>query len=212
MRTSPPPIIPPSSRQSLRSMFPEVKERRDIEKPVYARQPRRGLYAAGHGQGKPPADRHHQKVWVPANDDVDMLIKGQMQARCAGSEPPPEGQPARLDTINCRRTAGLKTRFNTTFFTSGDSREPELAGIWGAVKGSFYSLLITLLLVLSDRRRRRRLSGGVRAQESSGPISSRSISTTWPPFPRSSSVCSAWRSSSTSADCPVRRRWSAAWS
>ncbi len=37
-------------------------------------------------------------------------------------------------------------RFNTTFFTSGDSREPELAGILGAAKGSFYTLLITLLL------------------------------------------------------------------
>jgi phosphate transport system permease protein len=37
-------------------------------------------------------------------------------------------------------------RFNTTFFSSGDSREPELAGIWGAAKGSFYTLLITLLL------------------------------------------------------------------
>ena len=37
-------------------------------------------------------------------------------------------------------------RFNRAFFTSGDSREPELAGIWGATKGSFFMLLVTLLL------------------------------------------------------------------
>jgi len=36
--------------------------------------------------------------------------------------------------------------FNTTLFTAGDSREPEQAGIWGAVVGSFYVLVVTLLL------------------------------------------------------------------
>jgi phosphate transport system permease protein len=37
-------------------------------------------------------------------------------------------------------------RFNRTFFTADDSREPELAGIWGAVCGSFYTLIVTLAL------------------------------------------------------------------
>jgi len=32
------------------------------------------------------------------------------------------------------------------FFTSGDSREPELAGIWGALVGTVLTLLVTLLL------------------------------------------------------------------
>lgn len=36
--------------------------------------------------------------------------------------------------------------FNWRFFTSGDSREPELAGIWGAVVGSFWTMLVTFLL------------------------------------------------------------------
>jgi phosphate transport system permease protein len=40
----------------------------------------------------------------------------------------------------------LEKRLNRTFFTAGDSREPELAGIWGATRGSFYVLVITLLL------------------------------------------------------------------
>ncbi len=40
----------------------------------------------------------------------------------------------------------IEKRFNTTFFTAGDSREPELAGIWGAAVGSLYTLVITLLL------------------------------------------------------------------
>ncbi|MFY0691468.1 MAG: phosphate ABC transporter permease PstA [Paracoccaceae bacterium] len=36
--------------------------------------------------------------------------------------------------------------FNTRFFTSGDSREPELAGIWGAAVGSFWTMLVTFVL------------------------------------------------------------------
>jgi phosphate transport system permease protein len=40
----------------------------------------------------------------------------------------------------------IRKQFNTNLFTSGDSREPELAGIWGAVVGSFLTLVITLLL------------------------------------------------------------------
>jgi phosphate transport system permease protein len=44
------------------------------------------------------------------------------------------------------RSGDVETRFNFSFFTQGDSREPELAGIRGAAMGSFYTLVITILL------------------------------------------------------------------
>ncbi len=37
----------------------------------------------------------------------------------------------------------IKSVFNTRFFSAGDSREPELAGIWGAAVGSFWTMLVT---------------------------------------------------------------------
>lgn len=40
----------------------------------------------------------------------------------------------------------VEKKFNTTLFTAGDSREPEQAGIWGAVMGSFFTLIVTLTL------------------------------------------------------------------
>ncbi len=40
----------------------------------------------------------------------------------------------------------VKQQFNTTLFTAGDSREPELAGIASALKGTMYMLIVTLLL------------------------------------------------------------------
>ncbi|WP_408093885.1 phosphate ABC transporter permease PstA [Rhodoplanes sp. SY1] len=42
----------------------------------------------------------------------------------------------------------VENRFNTMFFTAGDSREPELAGIRGALVGSALTLLVTLVLCL----------------------------------------------------------------
>jgi phosphate transport system permease protein len=40
----------------------------------------------------------------------------------------------------------IELRFNREFFARGDSREPELAGIGGAAKGTLLTLAITLLL------------------------------------------------------------------
>ena len=40
----------------------------------------------------------------------------------------------------------MYTRFNKLFFVNGDSREPELAGIRGAITGTFLTLLVTFLL------------------------------------------------------------------
>jgi phosphate transport system permease protein len=44
------------------------------------------------------------------------------------------------------RRERVRSSFALRFFTSGDSREPELAGIWGAVVGSFLTLLVTLAI------------------------------------------------------------------
>tara|TARA_B100001027_G_scaffold171602_1_gene123039 strand:- start:551 stop:1498 length:948 start_codon:yes stop_codon:yes gene_type:complete len=40
----------------------------------------------------------------------------------------------------------VKFGFNKIFFTAADSTEPEQAGIWGSVMGSFFTLFVTLLL------------------------------------------------------------------
>ncbi|MEO0344422.1 MAG: phosphate ABC transporter permease PstA [Pseudomonadota bacterium] len=40
----------------------------------------------------------------------------------------------------------VSSKFNMRFLSSGDSREPELAGIWGAAVGSFWTMVVTFLL------------------------------------------------------------------
>ena len=52
-----------------------------------------------------------------------------------------------IDWVTTLQEGGqLRSQFNKALFSNGDSREPELAGIKGAVMGSFYMLLVTISL------------------------------------------------------------------
>ncbi len=86
-----------------------------------------------------------RKVWLPASTDIDVFVKGHITADV------PEAQRRVKDieigwVKTLQQDGALEQRFNTRFFTDGDSRNPEVAGIWGAVVGSFYTLIVTLIL------------------------------------------------------------------
>lgn len=53
-------------------------------------------------------------------------------------------QIAWLETL--KASGEIKTVFNWRFFSSADSRAPELAGIWGAAVGSFWTMMVTFAL------------------------------------------------------------------
>lgn len=86
-----------------------------------------------------------RSVWLTADDDVDMLIKGYASRDTpAGVRRLSARKIAWIDQLE--RDGRIETQFNALLFTSGDSREPELAGLGGALMGSIYTLLLTLLL------------------------------------------------------------------
>ncbi len=86
-----------------------------------------------------------QSVWVPASSDVDMLMKGNIDAGIDEALRTLSDQ--QIDWVTTLREKGLlRSQFNKALFSNGDSREPELAGIKGAVMGSFYMLLVTISL------------------------------------------------------------------
>lgn len=141
-------------KQALRREFPEVRDRRA----------RRALYrlvgsAAGfHLRDLALADPSlvgaTRMVWMPADDDVDMLIKGYIarspEAAAEGSAAAGGSSrlsPAQIGFVEQLEQRGrIEKRFNRAFFTKGDSREPENAGMLGALVGSAFTLLVTLLL------------------------------------------------------------------
>ncbi len=132
-------------KQSLRAMFPEVEGRAALKNLYKIVSPSAGHTLQDMVAENPNLIGTTQRIWVLADDDVDMLVKGQISG--TGEEANRRLKDDQLAWITTLRDQGrIETRFNTTFFTAGDSREPEQAGIRGAVMGSFYSLLITLLL------------------------------------------------------------------
>ncbi len=132
-------------KQSLRRMFPEVSGRRDkrmlykIASTGAAYQLRNLVLDNPNVIGKTIA------IWVPADDDIDMFFKGHIRRDVPESERRiKDRQIAWIDSLIQEQR--IELHFNRALLTAGDSREPELAGIWGAVMGSFYTLLVTLLL------------------------------------------------------------------
>ncbi|MBT0961991.1 phosphate ABC transporter permease PstA [Denitromonas iodatirespirans] len=132
-------------KQSLRDMFPEVSSRRD-------RFALYGLVSNGAAfdlrdrvMADPSLIGTTVSLWVPADDDVDMLMKGHIDRE--GPEADRRIKDTTLGWIDQLEADGrLALRFNTAFFTKGDSRDPELAGIRGALMGTIFTLVVTLAL------------------------------------------------------------------
>ena len=132
-------------KQALYKLFPDVKSRAGKRRLTDLVSPGANFDLRDMVKNDPSLVGTTQEVWLPANDDVDMAMKGYYQRDVAESERRlTDEQLAWIDILKHRDR--LEKRFNTTFFTAGDSREPEQAGILGAAMGSFYTLIVTLVL------------------------------------------------------------------
>ena len=130
-------------KAALRSKFTDVSGRRDKRK-LY------GLLSNGAGfdlkdrlLANPLLLGEKEPIWILADDDIDTYYKSWL-----------DGEPyaARMSDkqiawINQLHNEGnIRLQFNSNLFTRGDSREPEQAGIRGAIMGSLFTLILTLLL------------------------------------------------------------------
>ncbi len=77
-----------------------------------------------------------ETLWVLADAEVDQYLKGKANRLKRMDREV-------VDRLHEQDRANLV--FNTYLFTNGDSKMPELAGIWSAAVGSCYVLFITLL-------------------------------------------------------------------
>jgi phosphate transport system permease protein len=85
--------------------------------------------------------------WVKASDDVDMLMKGRTDRKIDEKmRRIKNDQLVWFDKIVA--DGSIRLAFNSTFFTAADSREPESAGVLGAVVGSAMALVVTVILAL----------------------------------------------------------------
>ena len=73
-------------------------------------------------------------VWLPVSSKADVAAKG-------------EGE-AKFETLvtQAQGSDRLKRGFNTGFLTSSDATDASEAGVWGALKGSFLTIIVTMAL------------------------------------------------------------------
>ncbi len=133
------------TRTSIGSEFPEVKSRRD-KKQLYK------LFSNGISleieefffKNKIQSGGVY-RVWVKASADIDMLRKGFINRDLEETNRRISDKQLKwYDQLD--QEGRIEKKFNVTFFTSADSREPEQAGILGALVGSILTLFITLIL------------------------------------------------------------------
>jgi phosphate transport system permease protein len=125
-------------RQALRARFPEVTGRREVRELA-------GLVSVGapfelrdRVAADPSLVGHSEEMSFLLEDRADLHLEG--GAGSGLSE-------AQLGWLEALRAEGrIERAFSMRFLRTGDSREPELAGVWGAVVGSFWTLVVTLAL------------------------------------------------------------------
>ena len=132
-------------KQAMRDLFPDVSSRSE----------KRALYQTVSAQAEftvkdavianPELIGTTHSLWVLADDDLDTYRKSKsLQAVPEEDRRFKDFQVTWLEELSAQNR--IKTSFNWVFFERGDSREPELAGIRGALAGSFYTLIVTLAL------------------------------------------------------------------
>ncbi len=132
-------------QNALKERFPDVKGRKDKGR----------LYAL---VGKGGRDRlcnmaMYDKniigktidIWIPASSDIDMFMKGRISREINENRRRIKNNQIKwIDSLEDNDS--VRTVFNANFFTNGDSREPEVAGILGATIGSLYVIAVCLFL------------------------------------------------------------------
>jgi phosphate transport system permease protein len=134
-------------KDALQARFPEASSRQD-------KRALNELISSGAAQtlrdmvlADPTLIGATRTVWLTADDNVDMLNKGNMPRSGVEAERQLNDQQIRWFDALAADGRVAKT-FNTTFLTAGDSREPEQAGVWGAFVGTILTMLTTLAMTL----------------------------------------------------------------
>jgi phosphate transport system permease protein len=86
-------------------------------------------------------------VWLLADSNIDQLMKGNIKR-----ETPNEFRIVKDDQIaildRLEKNGRLKTAFSLGLITRVDSSQPETAGMWVGIVGTFYMMMIVILLAV----------------------------------------------------------------
>ena len=133
--------------QSMDALFPEMTSPRDRRAMHQLISQGAGKMLQDYVRANPGSIGGTVTMNFPASSETDMVLKGKIARTSAESERKISNrQIVWIDDMVAKDV--LQLRFNAHFFTAADSREPELAGIYGGLIGSLFTMLITVLFAL----------------------------------------------------------------
>ena len=130
-------------KRSLYQAFPEVTGRKDKRKLTQMFSSNAEFTIQDFLLANPEKLGSISAVWIRFDDDVDTYLKEKPELGVASSR---VNDKQALWVQQFQQKGKIEKRFNFTFFTNGDSREPELAGVKGAFTGTILTMLVTLAL------------------------------------------------------------------
>lgn len=131
-------------RNSLRALFPEVRggQERQLQQLLTGSAP---FLLHKRVRNDPSLIGRTVPMSFPASDPFDQLNKGTIRRDTPESERRvTDRQIAWFDQLAAQ--GRVSTPFNWGLFFNADSRLPEMAGLAGAIVGSFYALLVCFLI------------------------------------------------------------------
>ena len=132
-------------RSALRGLFPEVGKRRERKALVRLLSDGAEYDLRAFMEANPELIGSTQTFVFPLSDDVDLFLKGSIDSEVDEADRKiSDQQIGWVETLDAQ--GRISQPWNWRFLFAGDSREPELAGLQGAIRGSMLTLLITFLL------------------------------------------------------------------
>ncbi len=131
------------TRKSIYQMFPEVSKRKEKRQLTKLISSNAEFVVRDHLIENPQLIGKKTSLWVKLDDDVDTYFKDKVTLGEKGIRIT-ETQAGWIKTLH--QQGKVDKRLNVEFFTNGDSREPELAGVRGALTGTLLTMLVTLIL------------------------------------------------------------------
>lgn len=127
-------------RDALREKFPSVSDRKELKELYSIISNGAGYELRSMIEEDPALLGETRTLEVQLDDAADLFVKGNSKQREAARVS--EQQRGWLEELEAEGSTAM--RFNQSLFTRGDSREPEQAGMLGAILGSFFTMLVTL--------------------------------------------------------------------
>ena len=130
---------------SLKIAFPEIKDKAELKKISNSISSSEEERLFKMIENDISLINQKKNLWLLVSSTLDVIHKNPEMANIVEEDRLISNQEL-LWFNNLKENGKIKFSFNNNFFTSADSTEPEQAGIWGSLMGSYFTLIITLIL------------------------------------------------------------------